>query len=184
MTHRTSGLMTATAVLCLSAAISARQPAPTAAGQGASAQTGAQPTTITGCLVQGLPGAPANAPTAGDAVGGEYFIRTPTVQVPVGSTVAVGTPGSASTATSSGTPAGHSFYRVAGLGADDLRPHLGHRVELRGKLTDNLPGIEKQRATTTQDKDGRATTTAETRVVVAGVLHATAITMVSASCEP
>ena len=114
----------------------------------------------------------------------DYFVRTPTVKVPVGGTVAVGTPGTTSTATSSGTPAGHSFYRIAGLGAEHLRPHVGHRVEMQGRVTDNMPGIEKQRAATTQDPAGRATTTAETRVEVAGVLHATAITMVSATCEP
>jgi hypothetical protein len=46
-----------------------------------------------------------------------------------------------------------------------------------------MPGIESQRATTKQDKDGRATTTVETSIAVAGVLHATSIKMVSAECE-
>jgi hypothetical protein len=66
---------------------------------------------------------------------------------------------------------------------DAVRPHLGHRVELEGRLTDNTPGIESTRATTTQDKDGRASTTVETRIAIAGVLHATTIKMVSASCQ-
>ena len=184
MTHRTYGLTRVAAVLCLSVTINGQQPPTAAPGQAAGAPPEAKPTTITGCLVQGLPGPTGSAPAAGTKAGGDYFVRTPTVKVPVGSTVAVGSPGTTSAATSSGTPAGHSFYRIAGLGAEQLRPHVGHRVEMQGRVTDNMPGLEKQHATTTQDKGGRATTTAESRVEVAGVLHATAITMVSATCEP
>jgi hypothetical protein len=146
-------------------------------------QPGSKPTTIVGCLVQGLPA----SGTAQDGIEAqtakEYFIRTPTVKVPTGTTVAVGTPGTTSTATSIGTPVEDSFYRVSGLDADLLRSHVGHRVELQGHLTDNTPGIESTRATTKQDKDGRATTTVETRIAIAGVLHTMALKMVSASCQ-
>jgi len=151
--------------------------------QAATAQPDTKPTTIVGCLVHGLPNSTDGRTTTGTAAAADYFVRTPTVKLPPGSTVAVGTPGTTSTATSVGTPAGHSFYRIAGLSADQLRPHVGQRVELQGRLTDNMPGSESARATTTVDKDGRATTTVETRIEVAGVLHATAIKMVSASCE-
>jgi hypothetical protein len=136
----------------------------------------AKPTTIVGCLVRGLPdGKGADAD--------DFFVRTPSVQVPPGTTVAVGTPGSASTATSGGKPAGDSFYRITGLGADQLQPHIGHRVEMQGRLTDNLPAKQSPRASTAVDSAGRATTTVETRIEVAGVLQATAVKMVSATCN-
>jgi len=174
----------AAAALCLSVL-----GAPTSA-QGTAArrpnETGqpeSKPTTIVGCLVQGLPGSAAAKDGIEAETAQDYFIRTPTVKVPPGTTVAVGTPGTTSTATSIGTPVGDSFYRVTGLTLDVLRPHLGHRVELQGHLTDNTPGIESKRATTTQDKDGRARTTVETRIAIAGVLHATTLKMVSASCQ-
>ena len=147
-----------------------------------SGQPGSKPTTIVGCLVQGLPGSAAAKDGVEAATAKDYFVRTPTVKVPVGSTVAIGTPGTASTATSSGTPVDDSYYRVSGLDADLLRQHVGHRVELQGQLTDNTPGIESTRATTTQDKEGRATTTIETRIAIAGVLYTTNLKMVSASC--
>jgi hypothetical protein len=146
-------------------------------------QPASKPTTIVGCLVQGLPGSATAKEGIEAETAQEYFIRTPTVKVPPGTTVAVGTPGTTSTATSIGTPVGDSFYRVSGLDRDLLRTHLGHRVELQGHLTDNTPGIESTRATTRQDKDGRATTTVETRIAIAGVLHATTLKMVSATCQ-
>ena len=82
-----------------------------------------------------------------------------------------------------GTPASDSYFRIAGLTADQLRPHLEQRVEIQGHLTDNMPGTEKRRVTTTQDKDGRVKVAIETQIDVAGVLQATAIKMVSTSCE-
>jgi hypothetical protein len=150
-----------------------------------SAQTEQKSTTIVGCLVQGLPDSAASDRRSETAAANsnEYFIRTPTVKLPVGTSVAVGQPGSTSTATSVGTPAPDSFYRVTGLGAEQLRPHIGHRVELQGHLSGNTPGTESTRATTTQDKDGRATTRVESRIAIAGVLHATAIKMIEASCK-
>jgi hypothetical protein len=54
---------------------------------------------------------------------------------------------------------------------------------MQGELTGNTPGIESTKAMTTQDKDGRATTKVETRIAIAGVLHATAVKMVSATCK-
>jgi hypothetical protein len=138
-------------------------------------------TTIVGCLVQGFPKGDAAPPDA-DKYAQDFFIRTPTVRIPPGATVAVGTPGSGSTTPAFGTPVEDSFYRVTGLGAERLRPHLGHRIELQGELTDNTPGIETSRARTTQDKDGRATTTVETRIAIAGVMNASALQMVSTDC--
>jgi hypothetical protein len=177
--------MLATAMCFLSVSSSAHQ----SSGQARpGAQAEAKPTTIVGCLVQGLP-ATVNTQTNTQATHqlsashDDFFVRTPTVTVPPGTSVAVGSPGTTSTATSIGTPTDDSFYRVAGLSAERLRPHLGQRIEVQGRLTDNTPGIESTRATTTQDKDGRATTTVETRVTIAGVLHATTIRMVSATCE-
>ena len=175
--------LAATAVLCLIVLGAATSAQGTAAQRpNEVGQTESKATTIVGCLVQGLPG----SATARDGIEAEtaqdFFIRTPTVKVPPGTTVAIGTPGTTSTATSIGTPVADSFYRVTGLTVDVLRPHLGHRVELQGQLSDNTPGIESKRATTTQDKDGRARTTVETRIAIAGVLHGSSIKMVSASC--
>jgi hypothetical protein len=150
---------------------------------GTTGQPDGKLTTIVGCLVQGLPGSAAAKDGVEAATAKDFFIRTPTVKVPPGATVAVGTPGTTSTATSVGTPVGDSFYRVSGLDAERLLPHVGHRLELQGHLTDNTPGIESTRATTTQDKEGRATTTVETRIAIAGVLHATTLKMVSADCK-
>src|SRR5262245_53536278 len=114
-------------------------------------------TTLVGCLVQGNPGG-ANP--------NDYFVRTPTVAVPVGATIAVGKPGTTSTSTSSGTPTADSLYRITGLDREELRPHVGHRVELRGHLT-----AERSNRTTTRttvDEAGRATTRSETRPDVVG----------------
>jgi hypothetical protein len=179
------GQRAATGVLCLSVVVAQMSAHGTAAaGQaGEMRQADAKPTTIVGCLVQGLPGSAAARSGVEAAAAKDYFVRTPTMKIPAGATVAVGTPGTASTATSAGTPVEDSFYRVSGLADSLLQPHLGHRVELQGKLTNNTPGIESTKATTTQDKDGRATTTVETRIAIAGVLHATAIKMVSATCQ-
>lgn len=160
---RAQPLLSAIAAFCLTATI------------GAQSTT----TTIVGCLVQGRPGLDGKLADAE-----EFFVRTPTIKLPPGASVAVGSPGTASTATSAGTPVEDSFYRVTTLGPEQLRPHLGHRVELQGRLADNTPGVESTRATTTVDKEGRATTAVETRIAVAGVLHATALKMVSVSCEP
>jgi hypothetical protein len=170
MKHQRYGL-TAAAVLCLGVSVAAH-----------SSQPDAKPTTIVGCLVQGLPSSGTDrAADAASTDKNDFFVRTPTIKIPPGASVAVGAPGTTSTAT--GTPADDSFYRVEGLTADQLRPHLRHRVELQGRLTDNTPGILSSQAKTTQDKEGRATTTVETRIAIAGVLHATTIKMVSASCE-
>lgn len=175
----------AAVVFCLSLGLNAQGSAqePPAQRPNATGQPDSKPTTIVGCLVQGLPGSATAKDGVEAATAKDFFIRTPTVTIPAGATVAVGTPGTTSTATSIGTPVGDSFYRVSGFGADRLRPHVGHRLELQGHLSDNTPGIESKRATTTQDKEGRATTTVETRIVIAGVLHATTLKMVSADCK-
>jgi hypothetical protein len=133
-------------------------------------------TTIVGCLVQGNPSAPKS---------GDYFVRTPTVAVPAGATIAVGKPGTTSTATSSGKPAPDSYYRITGMGGDQMRPHLGHKVEVQGHLSARKPdaaagGVNSTK--TTVDAAGKATVTVETRVDVAGDLHTTNLKMVSATC--
>jgi hypothetical protein len=149
----------------------------------AESTTAGKPTTIVGCLVQGLPEQVDGRPAVDTArYAQDFFVRTPTVRIPPGTTVAVGTPASGSTTPSFGTPVEDSFYRVTGLAADRLQPHLGHRIELQGQLTDNTPGTEATRATTTQDKDGRVTTRVDTRIAIAGVLQATTLKRISADC--
>jgi len=144
-------------------------------------------TTIVGCLVQGNPSA-AGGETRSEAAAAnanDYFVRTPTVAVPVGTSVAVGKPGTLDTTTSAGKPANDSYYRITGLPREQLQPHAGHRVELQGHLSGNAADAAANgvtSASTTVDKTGRPTTRVETRVDVAGVLHATALKMVSASC--
>jgi hypothetical protein len=162
------------------------------AGQSPSAMQTAKPdqtvTTIVGCLVQGNPNAASGErqSQAGAANANDYFVRTPTVAVPAGTTITVGKPGTTDTTPSAGKPTNDSLYRITGLGRDQLRPHTGHRVELRGHLSStradaSASGVNS--ATTTVDESGRARTTVETRMDVAGVLHATAIKMVRASCS-
>ena len=155
------------------------------------AKQGARPeqtvTTIVGCLVQGNPNAPGGERRSegGAANANDYFVRTPTVVVPVGTTVTVGKPGTTDTTTSAGKPSTDSLYRITGLQPDQLRPHAGHRVELQGHLSSSAPDASASGVTsakTTVDQTGRATTRVETRVDIAGVLHATALKMVSASC--
>lgn len=143
--------------------------------------------TIVGCLVQGNPNAAGDERRSeiGGANANDYFVRTPTVAVPVGTTVAVGKPGTTDTTTSTGKPSNDSFYRITGLEREQLRPHVGHRVELQGHLSGNKPDASASGvtgATITVDKTGRATTRVETRVDIVGVLHATVIKMVDASC--
>jgi len=143
-------------------------------------------TTIVGCLVQENPNASGERRSDGAAANAnDYFVRTPTVVIPVGGTITVGKPGTADTTTSAGKPSKDSFYRVTGLEPEQLRPHVGHRVELQGHLSANMADASARgvsSATTTVDKTGRPTTRVETRVDVAGVLQATALKMVSATC--
>ena len=147
------------------------------------AKTDPAVTTIGGCLVKENP----NARTGGGGASpNDYFVRTPTGALPVGATVAVGKPATVGTATSSGTPAGDSYYRITGMPADQLEPHLGHRVEIQGRVGAKKPDAAAGGITTTQttvEASGKPKTTTETRVDVAGDLHATALKMVSASCK-
>ncbi len=157
------------------------------AGSATQAAKPEQTTTIVGCLVQGNPNVAGGERRSeiGEANANDYFVRTPTVAVPVGTTVTVGKPGTTDTTTSTGKPSSDSFYRITGLEREQLRPHVGHRVELQGHLSRNEPDVSASGvtgATTTVDKTGRPTTTVETRVNIVGVLHATAIKMVAASC--
>jgi len=132
--------------------------------------------TIVGCLVQGDPSLnvsqrPADTGTPGS---GDYFVRTPVIQAPVGATVTVGS--------SAATPGKTTLYRVLGLDRDELQSHLGHRVEVQGHLKsdDTSLGVTTK---TTVDAGGRPTTQVEKRMDLAGAIHATAIKMVSASCQ-
>src|SRR5687768_16545144 len=61
-------------------------------------------TTIVGCLVQENAKAPGGERRAdvGAASADDYFVRTPTVVVPVGTTITVGKPGTTDTTTSAG----------------------------------------------------------------------------------
>jgi hypothetical protein len=158
-----------TAVLLVLPTVSDRSPA------AAQATKPDQTTTIAGCLVQ------ENRDGTND-----YFVRTPTVAVPVGTTVTVGKPGTLDTTTSAGKPTHDSLYRITGLNRDQLRPHLGHRIEVQGHLSSRKPDASAAGVTstkTTVDKDGKPTVTVEKRVDVAGDLHATTLKMVSATCK-
>ena len=136
-------------------------------------RTTAQTTTIVGCLVRG----PASTTD-------EFFLQTPAIAVPAGTPVAVGGSGAATggASTSAGTPAGTTNYRITGLTATELKPHIGHRLELQGQLTQNTP--QATTATTSQDpKTGRATTSVKQDWTIAGVLNATTMKMVAATCQ-
>ena len=169
--------MTSAVLLCL----------PMMAMVGAQTPPAAQPaktseTMIVGCLVQGNP----NARGTGATSANDYFVRTPTVAVPVGTTVAVGKPGTTSTATSAGKPTTDSYYRITGMDRERLQPHVGHRVEVQGHLSSTKPDAAATGVTstkTTVDAAGKPTVTVETRVDVVGNLHATALKMVDASCK-
>jgi hypothetical protein len=150
-------------------------------------------TTIVGCLVHGNPaeGGGERRSETGAANANDYFIRTPAISVPAGSTVTVGGAGTSASGTSgrattsAGDPTATAMYRVTGLDREQLRPHIGHRVELQGHLTGDPPSASGNSTTakTTVDASGRATTRVETAMDIAGVLHATAIKMISASCQ-
>jgi hypothetical protein len=144
--------------------------------------------TIVGCLVQGNSSGPGGErrSESGAANANDFFVRTPTVAVPVGTTIAVGKPGTTSTATSAGTPTADSYYRITGMDRERLRPHVGHRVEVQGHLSAAKAdaaagGITSTK--TTVDAAGKPTVTVETRVDVAGNLQAIALKMVSANCQ-
>ena len=149
-----------------------------------------QPVTIVGCLVQLDPATLGNPPSSDTGGVRDFFVRTPAIQVPVGTTVTVGGAGSASSSsrgtgatTSAGAPDKTTLYRVTGIDREQLRPHLDHRVELQGRLTTDEGSPANTTARTTVDAAGRATTRVESRMIVAGVLQATGLKMVSASCE-
>ena len=164
MMRRVLLLTTSAALLCLS---------PTAIAQ--TSQPDQSTTTIVGCLVHGNPPQSAN----------DFFVRTPTVALPVGATVAVGKPGTTSTSTSSGAPAPDSYYRVQGYDREKLRAHLGHKVEVQGHLIPVRPDAAASGVTqtkTTVDANGKPTVTVEKRVDVAGNLHTMNVKMVTASC--
>jgi hypothetical protein len=133
-----------------------------------------RPTTIVGCLVRrALP------------TGEEFLVRTPAIAVTAGSQIAVG--GDAATSgratTSAGTPVATTAYRITGLTHEQLQPHLGHRVEVLGQLSENAPPTTQ--ATTTQDPaTGRVTTSIKEEWTIAGAVRATSITMVAATCAP
>lgn len=175
--------ITSATLMCLATAASAGAQTPTPAPSGKP-----QTVTIVGCLEQGGPagaGSERRSET-GAANANDFVVRTPAIAVPVGTTITVGKPGTtapspsgSATTTSAGTPSDTTVYRITGLDREQLRPHVGHRVELQGHLTGNTPTT---RAATTVDASGRATTKVENRLDVAGVLHATAIKMVKTSC--
>lgn len=140
-----------------------------------------QTVTIVGCLVDGKTIVPAADRPAGAAVTADvYYVRTPAVAVPVGTTITVGKPGTTDTTTSAGKPAGTALYRVTGLAREQLQPHVGHRVELRGTLSNPLPEAQTRTKTVPMPEGGK--TTVETRPEIAGEIRTAAITMVSATC--
>jgi hypothetical protein len=176
--------MTSAVLLCLPmmAMVEAQSSSPTQAAKPEQAIT-----TIVGCLVEGNPNAPGGGRRSegGAANANDYFVRTPTVVLPVGTTVTVGKPGTTDTTTSAGKPGHDSLYRITGLQREELRPHVGHRVEVQGHLSSRAPDASASGVTsakTTVDQTGKPTTRVETRMDVAGVLQATALKMVSASC--
>jgi hypothetical protein len=143
-------------------------------------------TTIVGCLIQGnQTGADSERTSEGGAASADdFFILTPAISLPPGGTVAVSSSGGRAT-TSAGEPDETAMYRITGLDREQLRPHIGHRVELHGHLTEDPPSASGRTTTakTTVDATGRATTRVESPTDIAGVLHATTIKMVSASCQ-
>jgi hypothetical protein len=162
--------------------VTAQTPPPTQ-----SAKPAQTVTTIVGCLVQGNPNAGGSVQRSEDgaATANDFFVRTPTVVVPVGTSITVGKPGTTDTTTSAGKPTKDSLYRVMGLSREQLQPHVGHRVELQGHLSARAPDAAASgvaSAKTTVDKDGKPLVTVEKRVDVAGELHATALKMVSTDC--
>jgi hypothetical protein len=161
------GIATAALLGLVTTAIHARQAQPEKPA------AAAKPTTLVGCLVQ--------APSGTD----EFLLRTPAIAVPAGTQVAVGEPGAAPggrATTSAGTPSATTAYRISGLTAAELKSHVGHRVELQGELTNNVPPATK--SSTAQDpRTGRATTTVKEDWTIAGSLRATTLKMIAASCQ-
>ena len=146
-------------------------------------EKGDETVTIVGCLVQGDPSLNASQRPTGTA-SGDYFVRTPAIQVPVGTTVTIGGSGTSGTGvtTSAGPPDKTALYRVMGLDRDELRSHLGQRVELQGSLRadDTALGVT---TSTKVDADGRPRTSVEERMDLAGAIQASSIKTVSASCQ-
>jgi hypothetical protein len=117
---------------------------------------------------------------------------------PVGSTVAVGKPSTATPGTTpsgtaeAGTSSGTTIYRITGLDREQLSPHVGHKVELQGRLSGNVaspPEPSTPSATAGepargegQRPDERAGQRTDGPADIAGVLYAKTIKMVSATC--
>jgi hypothetical protein len=153
-------------------------------GPGQPAKPDQPASVVVGCLMKGLPGADPAGSGGGKAT--DYFVRTPTVTLPVGTAVTVGQPGRPDTGVSAGTAAADSYYRITGIGADQLQPHLNHRIEVSGHLIPAAGDATARSVTvpkTTVDEAGKATGTVGTRGFIAGDLHATGIKMISDSCK-
>jgi hypothetical protein len=143
-----------------------------------------KPITIVGCVVE----------REGDsetATANDYFILTPAISVPAGSTIAINAAGRRTSTgerratTSAGDPTANALYRITGLDREQLKSHVGHRVELQGQLTADLPTSSGSdtKVNTTVGADGRATTQVESPNDIAGALHATTLKMVSTTCQ-
>lgn len=167
---RTTHLLITLAIVSIANTAAGQTPPPPPA------QKSATVTTIVGCVVDG------RVPKPGDTTAQtEFFVRTPALTMPVGSSVTVGSdPTKGKATTSAGTPNAVALYRLTGIDAAQLRPHLNHRVELQG----HLASAEATKAVkTTVDDKGKPTTTVATQPDIAGVLHVTSVKMVSDSCK-
>jgi hypothetical protein len=153
-------------------------------------------TALVGCLKEGK-----DLPAQASANANDFFLAN---AMPAGaaSTSGSGTPGTAGSATSAtgttppsttaggtrpsdATRAGGAMggsgktYRITGLDKEQLSKHVNHQVEIQGRITPGSGGSDTPSATTTP---GAAASAAAGRSDVAGVIQASAVKMISASC--
>jgi hypothetical protein len=230
--------LTSVALLCVPIAgnvIAQTSSSPQRPGQTAAQPDKGETVSVVGCLEQGnATGAATNERRSetGAANANDFFVRASAPAAPAGGDASAGSPSTATRTTESsgaagGSASGTMMYRITGLDGEQLRPHVGHRVELQGHLTGNMAtsgngsrsgtaaGTSGTTAGTTagtsgttasgtatstgtasssgstagsgagrgQGRDQRGGQGHEGRGDVAGVLHATAIKMVSTSCQ-
>jgi hypothetical protein len=172
-------LRISTVLLSLTAVGTMAQTAP-----GEQARSDQPASVVVGCLVQGLPGTERAGSAAGNAT--DYFVRTPTVVLPVGTAVPVGQPATPDASVPAGKPTADSYYRITGISAGHLQPHLNNRIEVSGHLVPATGDATARSVTvpkTTVDAAGKATGTVETRGFIAGDLHATAVKRIADGCK-
>jgi hypothetical protein len=156
-------------------------------------QRGGDNVTLAGCLMQGKDVAALKTASPED------FFLTNAMPAGAATTSGAGTPGATTPATGTPPPstaggtrpsdaarAGGAMggsgktYRISGLDKDQLSKHVNHQIEIQGKVTPG--GASGTPSATTPTPGAAAGAAASGASDLAGVIQATSVKMISATC--